>query len=732
MTKRIYPLLLLPMLIGLCNLSARAERFTLTGNTFDERCESLINCMVNDIDPYTGNVNIKYTSAYLWARLYAGTDAERALAQLETLYAEVAADPASVTGSDIDFYAHMTMHGYLLCKNQLPGSLIRKMKQFLQGIDFNKRGSVSTLNLDMMRYTAGFFAAQEWSDFTDLNGKNATEVMEYNRPRILHVLDNIYHNNCEEMDAFVYLPSNTMYIRMLAEYAQDSEVQQKAYVVYQQMLASMAGAWNKGLYIACPPRAKGWNHLVAGPYAPNSRATALAWLYFGNPTNSMKMDSNCTSDSNNYGDFLFWVAYKGKLRPMQAIIDAEAGKTFPYEYHSYLDNLVVSASNGTTKKWKYYRYTWQSENYGLATQTEIPYDLSNAAKLYTYKETKRTYLAWHSDLETSQCYFSVCQDNPERPADAENHNAVGYGENPYHRVLQYKGAALGITNVPEDYLGGKYYQLYVPFSTTAIKLRKEVAGDWVLCHTGSMMFAFKTLEPYIISPRLPYSISGYDILMFQDFQNTRKGSWVLQATEITDDLKGADMETELDNFLAKLQANAKVETVDYDSDRPRVRFTTMDGDVLDLTFFPPTEDYAGQYIINGEVQQLGDGYLYNSPCAKQQDKSDDVYIYDNPDNPTVLNWNDPMPPASGVQALEAGGILKCVQQGNLLSIQNIPATGQVNVTLYNETGQASLHHNVTVDDNRCTVPVDTLPAALYVVQVTSGTATWQDKWLKTI
>ena len=326
MTKRIYPLLLLPMLIGLCNLSARAERFTLTGNTFDERCESLINCMVNDIDPYTGNVNIKYTSAYLWARLYAGTDAERALAQLETLYAEVAADPASVTGSDIDFYAHMTMHGYLLCKNQLPGSLIRKMKQFLQGIDFNKRGSVSTLNLDMMRYTAGFFAAQEWSDFTDLNGKNATEVMEYNRPRILHVLDNIYHNNCEEMDAFVYLPSNTMYIRMLAEYAQDSEVQQKAYVVYQQMLASMAGAWNKGLYIACPPRAKGWNHLVAGPYAPNSRATALAWLYFGNPTNSMKMDSNCTSDSNNYGDFLFWVAYKGKLRPMQAIIDAAAEK----------------------------------------------------------------------------------------------------------------------------------------------------------------------------------------------------------------------------------------------------------------------------------------------------------------------------------------------------------------------------------------------------------------------
>lgn len=714
-------------------MPVHAERFTLTGNTFDERCESLIDCMVNDIDPYTGSVNIKYTSAYLWARLYKGVDTERALEQLQTLYSAVASNPASVTGSDIDFYAHMTIHGYFLCKDKLPGTLIRMMKQFLQSIDFNKRGSVSTLNLDMMRYTAGFLASQEWSDFTDLNGKNAVQVREYNRPRILNVLNNIYHNNCEEMDAFIYLPSNTMYIRMLMEYAEDEEIQQKAYVVYQQMLASMIGAWNKGLYVANPPRAKGWSHLVAGPYAANSRATALAWLYFGNPTNSMIMDSNCTSDSNNYADFLFWVAYKGKFRPMQEIFDAEARKTFPYEFRSYIDDKVVSASNGITEKWKYYRYTWQSENYGLATQTEIPYDLDKAASLYTYKETKRTYLAWHSDLATDQCYFSVCQDNPERPTDEVNHNAVGYGENPYHRVLQYKGAAVGITNVPTSYLNGKYYQLYVPFTNTGIKLRKNIENDWVLCHTGSMMFAFKTLEPYVISPRLPFSISGCDILMFKDFQNTRKGSWVLQATEITDDLKGADMEEELDKFLDKLNATTRVETINYDSDRPQVRFTTIDGDVLDLTFFPPTEEYAGQYIINNTVQQLGNGYLYDSPYARQADKADVVYIYNTADEPTLLHWDDPLPPpASGMKQHRKDKPLECLQQGDLLEIRNIPTYGQAQITIYSETGRTVQQHYTAVANGCCSVPANDLPTGLYLVQVHTGNSSWNQKWFKSM
>ena len=129
------------------------------------------------------------------------------------------------------------------------------------------------------------------------------------------------------------------------------------------------------------------------------------------------------SDTNNSASFCFWVAYKGRVVPLPAILNAEKRKTYPYEYTSFIDNITVSKTNTMTKNWKQYKYTWQSQNYGLATQTEIPYNLTKAPSTYAYKEIKRTYLVWR-DETTDKCFFTVCQDNPERPTDAVNANAA--------------------------------------------------------------------------------------------------------------------------------------------------------------------------------------------------------------------------------------------------------------------------------------------------------------------
>ncbi|NDW08215.1 T9SS C-terminal target domain-containing protein [Dysgonomonas sp. 520] len=710
--------------------SIQAQNYTLTGNTFEERCESMINCMVNDIEPYTGNVNIKYTAPFYWARIYKGVDSERAISQLETLYDAVIANPSSVTGSDIEFFAHMTIHGYFLCKDQIPATLKLRVKTFLKQINFNTNGSTATLNLDMMRYTAGLLAAQEWSDFTDLKGKNATQITAYNRSRIINTLNNIYHNNCKEMDAFVYLPTNTMYIRMLAEFSTDEEIQQKAYVVYQQIIAAMVGAWNQGLYIANPPRSKGWAQLVAGQLGTNSRITALAWLFFGNPTNTIQMLNQYVSDSDNYAVFCFWSAYKRNIKPLQAILDAEKRKTFPYEYISYIDDKTVNASNNIVQNWKNYKYTYQSKNYGLATQTEIPYNLSAALSRYTYKETKRTYLAWQSD-ETSQCFFTVCQDNPERPTDAVNANAAGYGENPFHRVLQYKGAAIGVTNVPTTYLEGKRYQLYVPFSRVGIKLKVE-SDNWVFCHTGSMMFAFRTIEPFSMMTRSPYNVANCDVLMFTD-QTTRKGSWILQTTEITDDLKGATLEEEINKFKTKLLANSSFDTVNYDTDTPQLRYTSMDGDVLDLTFFAPTLAYSDQYKINGKVQTLGDGSLYNSPYTKQTDKSDDVYIYNTDGEPTILNWKDPVPSSSIAENISDNkGVISCYTSGGMLYVNNIPADGLAEINIYDGTGSLVKKKRIEITNNQASMDVGNLTKSFFLVHVKSDRNSWIAKHLITV
>lgn len=704
--------------------SVKAQ-FTITGTTFRERCDALIECMVNDIQPYGKNsTSIKYTTPFYWARIYQGVDVENSIAELERIYDYWLTDPSTVylSGSDVDFSDHMTMHGYLLTKDKLPDSLKDKVKRFLQLSDFNTYGTgTSTLNMDMMHYTAGLLAAQEWSDFTDVAGRTAENIINYNRPRILNVLDNIFHNNCSEMDAFVYLPTDFMYIRMLAEYCTDSEVNRKAKVVYQQMIAAMIGAWNQELYVANPPRSKGWEQLVGGPLGMNSRITMLAWLFFGNPSNSIKMADQCMSDTNNSASFCFWVAYKGRVVPLPAILNAEKRKTYPYEYTSFIDNITVSKTNTMTKNWKQYKYTWQSQNYGLATQTEIPYNLTKAPSTYAYKEIKRTYLVWR-DETTDKCFFTVCQDNPERPTDAVNANAVGYGENPYHRVLQYKGTAIGITNVPTTYLKDNRYRMYVPFTNEGIKARHD--KEWIFCHTGSMMFAFRTVEPFTMGGRLPFSVPGCTVLMFNP-TTTHKGAWILETTEITEDLKGADMDEELDKFEAKLLANSKIETLDYSTDYPRLQYTSMSGDVLDLTYFPPTSTYSGQYKINGITQSLNTS-LFSSPYAVQEDKSEDVYIYDTEETPTKLSWGDDI---LGMEKVHPEVNIRYRVSGGYLYVSGIESTTPAQISIFEKTGTLICNKQVFSEADS-SVNVANFASGIYLLRVQSSNYCWVTKFVK--
>ena len=102
---------------------------------------------------------MKYTSPFYWARIYQGVDVETSIAELERIYDHWLADPSTtyLSGSDVDFSDHMTMHGYLLTKDKIPNSLKDKVKRFLQLSDFNTFGTgTSTLNMDMMHAGIGY------------------------------------------------------------------------------------------------------------------------------------------------------------------------------------------------------------------------------------------------------------------------------------------------------------------------------------------------------------------------------------------------------------------------------------------------------------------------------------------------------------------------------------------------------------------------------------------------
>lgn len=620
-------LCILFLLIG---TESRAQSM-ISGATYEKRCDAMIQYMAKGTSPSGGDP--KYTGPYYFARLYLNYDKSRAVNNLEAMYDKYIADPDlyyNSTGSGVEFYAHATLHGYLLTKDNLPESLKAKIKTFLQLGDYNSRGI--TLNLDMIRYTVGFMATEQWSDFTDRYGRTTQQIRDYNRPRILNWLDKFFHNNCSEADAFIYLSTNMMYVRMLAEFCQDAEIQQKARIVYQQMIAGLLSAWNQGLYVANPPRCKGWNQLYTGARASNSNITALAWLYFGNRDNKYLFIPGMTV-TNNTASMNFWLAYQRNVAPDPALLQACHAKEYPYVYTSYINDIGVNASNKDVRNWKRFKYTYQSSNYGLATQTEIPYDLSKATSCYAYKETKRTYLAWQSDAVES--VFSVCQDNPARPTDNTNANIEGYGENPYHRVMQHNQTAIGVYNVPTSYIQGKRYRIYVPFTQRGIKERMEEDG-WVFCHTGTMLFAFKTLEPYTWS-NSDFTVENHDVLTLED-TSCRKGAWVLETSEIEPEYTAATRSEELELFKKAVLARTKIEKQDYSSNKPAVKYTSLSGDVLQLQFFPPTEAYQNNYKVNGVPLVLSDEYLFNSPYIQQKSQADELFIYNKGELVKTIAW----------------------------------------------------------------------------------------------
>lgn len=461
----------------------------------------------------------------------------------------------------------------------------------------------------MMRQASGFLCAEEWSDFVDADGQTSSQLKSYLHGRILKTLKSFFTDNCPEADAFTYLGINLQYVRMLAEFSRDEEIRKTAATIYQHMVAQLLLPWNQGLYCANPSRCKGWANLCTGNLSVDVQIGQLAWLFYGGQ-NERKIRLDAGKD--NFACFNFWMAYQRNVKPLPYLQSLNAGKQYPYHFEA----LRINDDHFCC------RYTYQSKNYGLSTQTIEAFSnkLKGFQYTYAFKETKNLHLVWQSDLPEASV-FSVCHDNPERPQSYQTvSNKPGYGENPYHRVLGYERSAIGVYNVAEDYMDQpKFYQMYVPFTRKGIKTKmiREINGmRWVLCHTGSMMFAFATPEDWDFGLQdNKYGIKDHHILTLKDV-NRRRGSWVLETTEITERYKDAqgDMDAELKKFAGDIAAKVKLQlSADYEtSDTPSISYTNIQGDVLELTFFSPEMSYNGQYKVNGKAVDLNTEYISKS------------------------------------------------------------------------------------------------------------------------
>lgn len=530
----------------------------LTGSNFRERSDALIyqtsitTFNASTIDSRTGFV-------YCAARYVRNVDLAYADAQLNILL------DRSISGDDyMSFSTFAVMHTYLLCKDKLSVTLKNKIKVYLQSKDYNFNDG-GTYNLTLMPHAAAYLACEEWPDFNDATSRSTVQIKQFSKNILDSYLNDAFRKNYLEVDAPTYYPTNIAPFRMLANFVKDEDLQRRAFTTFQMCVAHMNGSYNKGLYVANPARSKGWGNLGDG-LMNASGINSYAWLLFGKNTD--KFHYQRFAESKGFEVFNFWLAYPGYAQPSPTIFQANAAKTYPYYKKGYR-----------------FKRTYQSTNYGMATW-DTPSGDPNSN--YNWKETKRHYLAWQYDQAT--CHFTICQDNPLRPTDPTIPNGFGNGDNPYHRIMQHNGIAIGIWNVPTSYF---FYKLYIPYQTTSYKGLLEKHG-WIICHTGTMMFALKTIEPYIMD----ISDTSYKIARVDN----RKGGWVMETTELTAQWGTGTITEQMNNYADILNTYTTITPINYTTANPQLEYTALDGSVLNITYFDPNVAYTNQFKINGVAE----------------------------------------------------------------------------------------------------------------------------------
>lgn len=523
----------------------------------------------------------KDAAPYHAARLQLGTDLPGTLKTIDTML------DATLKAKPDPFNLHAVMHAYLIHREKFTPAMTAKVKALAAGWSYSKPIGVS-MNYELMRDGSGWLAAQEWPDLTDHDGNNAATIQKNCGDWLWRIWRDTTEHNASEYDAPIYYGTDFAPARMIAEFSRDEKMRTAAEMTLDFMLVQTAAHWHRGYHISTAGRGKYWGSLNLGPDSA-APTNGMAYLLFGGDR-----VANLASAPQTY-----WLAHPGRALPLAWL---------PAWQAALPDDRTVLATNlWPTHKIMVRKIAWFTKGYGLASQRED----ETAADSYLFKECRRTMLKWASDKPQSS--FTICQENRRRPAE-KILNAFAYGENPYAQVMQHEGTLLGVHDVPADY---GFWKTTAPFVTTGAIVKRVERDGWIVCHGGSMLFAFRFLQPAQWAGGEP----GTDLISKTRDQLDRyvcdaaRGGWILETSPLAL-FAGGGTDAELERFATVLVAKTKV-SGDVTAAPPRVIFKNLAGHTLDLTWKPVNEPHKGQCVLDGKPVDYTKYPLLSAPNADQ-------------------------------------------------------------------------------------------------------------------
>jgi hypothetical protein len=606
----------LSILIAAClALQVQAEAVRLDGKTPEERGAAMVRYVAGVKPDPKSETYPKAAAPCYAARLVLNVDTAYALAKLDAAAAhqlargrgrlaeqaayDKATDKSTVKkpGPALDpFDKAALVNTYFLGKDKIPQATAHKIRDYVALYDDHKaltgyaRGA---WNYKLMMDASGFLAAEEWPELIDRAGQNAEQIKTATKARLFAGFDEIAKENFSEYGATIYLGVNLSAVRMLAEYAKDPEMRNRATLTLDAMMLDIACTWNQGYNVGSASRAKYWGSTDTGLEAMASTAAA-AWVSFGAPR-------SISADGIGY-IHSFWMATPGRYKVPDLIVKVATERSKPFLHRSYVAGMG---------KANVHRMTWHSPNYSLCSQWDQPGDPTSGL----YKESRRHMLKWVSDKPSST--FAVCMENPYRPyaLQEKRANQLGYGENGFSQYMQHEGTLLGLYAVPEKVkvrnreFEYPYHRLYAPFPATGSILKRIEKDGWVFCHNGSMLMGFFSIKPCKWGKKW-----GVNDMLWCD---ARQNGWILETSELKP-FAGGGVDAELDRFAEAVKTKTKLDASAIDAPVPSMKYRTLSGRTMEFSWQPHQEPYKDQLKVDGTPLVFSRELLHKNPMVHQK------------------------------------------------------------------------------------------------------------------
>ena len=525
----------------------------ISGDTYAERSDAFIRYLAA-ASPRNADFP-KEAMPYYAARLQLGIDPEATRKVIDRML------DATVKARPDPFNMHAVVHAYCLNRAAFTSEMREKIKRIVSTPDYSRPAGVS-LNYELMRGGAGLLAAQEWPDLKDSKGNDAKAIMKFCRGFLMKQFSGTCSRNASEYDAPVYYGTNFAPARMVAEFSKDDELARAARMTLDFMLIQTGCHWYHGYHISSAGRGKYWGSLNLSPHSA-SPTSGMANLLFGS-----RQPFNMASAPQAY-----WLAHPGKA--LDSGFFGRWQATLPNERTVLANHIWPSHSQIVHK------LAWFTGAYGLASQREDGSPFSS----FLFKECRRTMLKWESPQHAST--FTIIQENRRRPQEKKG-NSFAYGENPYCQTFQHKGTMIGVHDVPEEY---GFWKTRAPFTTKGAIVKRIEKDGWILCHGGSMLFAFRFTEPAHWDK--PNTRENLDLYLCE----ARRGGWILETSTLAP-FAGGGADAELQRFGEAIAGLTRIGG-DTRQSPPRLVFKNLEGHILDLTWKLLQEPLTDQCKLNG-------------------------------------------------------------------------------------------------------------------------------------